>query len=186
MVKQPRPGRVKTRLGSRMGMVPAVWWSRHTTAALLRAVRDRRWEVVLAVAPDRAGLMARDWPGDLMRLPQGRGDLGRRMARALAGFSDVPVVLVGADIPDLRRHHIAQAFQALGSAEVVFGPATDGGYWLVGLRRGLAPPKGMFEGVRWSGPHALADSVASLPGRRIAYAATLRDVDEVEDLAFSG
>jgi glycosyltransferase A (GT-A) superfamily protein (DUF2064 family) len=62
----------------------------------------------------------------------------------------------------------------------VFGRAADGGYWLVGLRRTprvLAP----FTNVRWSGPHALADTLRNLNGRRVAFAATLSDVDCEED-----
>jgi uncharacterized protein len=61
----------------------------------------------------------------------------------------------------------------------VLGPAHDGGYWLIGLRRSprvLAP----FAGVRWSGPHALADTLANLNGKRVLLAPTLRDVDTSE------
>ncbi len=62
----------------------------------------------------------------------------------------------------------------------MFGPAPDGGYWLVGLKRVprlLAP----FAGVRWSSPHALADTLANLDGLRVVFAATLSDVDTGED-----
>ncbi len=52
MVKAPRPGRVKTRLGRQIGMVPAAWWMRHQTTRLLRRLRDPRWDIWLAVAPD--------------------------------------------------------------------------------------------------------------------------------------
>ena len=78
---------------------------------------------------------------------------------------------------------MAQAFEALGRADAVLGPATDGGYWLVGLRRTGAAPATLFRGVRWSSPHALADTEASMPGLRVARAATLSDVDEAADLA---
>lgn len=69
--------------------------------------------------------------------------------------------------------------------DAVFGPAPDGGYWLMGLRRpGAAPPE-MFKGVRWSTEHALADTRASLPDLRIALVDHLRDVDTVDDLAMT-
>jgi len=55
MVKEPRPGRVKSRLGRDIGMVAAAWWFRHQVKRLLRAVEDPRWQVVLAVSPDNAG-----------------------------------------------------------------------------------------------------------------------------------
>ncbi|MGI3170123.1 TIGR04282 family arsenosugar biosynthesis glycosyltransferase [Pseudooceanicola sp. C21-150M6] len=82
MVKEPRAGRVKTRLGREIGMVAAAWWMRHQVARLLRRLRDPRWEIVLAVAPDRA-VGSGVWPRDLARVAQGLGDLGDRMGRLL-------------------------------------------------------------------------------------------------------
>ncbi|MFT7594102.1 MAG: rSAM/selenodomain-associated transferase 1 [Paracoccaceae bacterium] len=186
MVKEPHPGRVKTRLGRDIGMVPAAWWFRHQSARLLRRLRDPRWQVVLAVSPDREGLASRVWPADLVRLPQGRGDLGARMRRGLRcnaqGNTRGPVCVIGADIPCVTRAHIARAFAALGAHDLVFGPALDGGYWLVGARHGGRVPAGLFQNVRWSGPHALADSVASAQGARVALVDRLRDVDDAADL----
>lgn len=182
MVKEPRPGRVKTRLGRDIGMVGAAWWFRHQTRSLVRRLRDPRWQIVLAVTPDREGMNSRVWPVDLPRKPQGRGDLGDRMGRMLRGAPDGPVCLIGADIPGITRGHIARAFGALGRAEIVFGPAPDGGYWLVGAQRYGALPSGMFNNVRWSTENALADTLASVNGRRVTLLDHLRDVDTVADL----
>ncbi len=182
MVKEPRPGRVKTRLGRDIGMVGAAWWFRHQTRALIRRLRDPRWQIVLAVSPDREGLTSRIWPVDLPRAAQGRGDLGDRMGRMLRGMPKGPVCLIGADIPGISRGHIARAFAALGGSQIVFGPAPDGGYWLVGAQRYSALPSGLFRDVRWSTEHALADTLASVPGCRIALLDQLRDVDTVADL----
>jgi len=182
MVKEPRPGRVKTRLGRDIGMVGAAWWFRHQSAALIRRLRDPRWQIVLSVAPDREGMESRCWPADLARIPQGRGDLGQRMARAMGCIPLGRVCLVGADIPGLSRWHIARAFAALGSDDVVFGPAEDGGFWLVGVRHGGAVPSGLFKDVRWSGEHTLSDAVAANGGQRVALVDRLRDVDVAEDL----
>jgi len=184
MLKTPHPGRVKTRLGQGMGMVPAAWWFRHQSARLIRQLSgDPRWQTVLAVAPDVEGLGSRVWPADLPRWPQGRGDLGDRMRRILRHAPKGPVLIIGADIPGITPVLIAQAFKALGRSEAVFGPATDGGYWLVGLKRSREVPRGVLEGVRWSSEHALADTVVSLGGLRVAYVETLKDVDTVADLA---
>lgn len=182
MVKEPRPGRVKTRLGRDIGMVGAAWWFRHQTRSLIRRMRDPRWQIVLAVSPDREGLTSRIWPGDLPRAAQGRGDLGDRMARMLRGMPKGPVCLIGADIPGITRGHIAQAFGALGQAQMVFGPAPDGGYWLVGAQRYGALPSSLFNDVRWSTEHALTDTLISIPDRRVALLDHLRDVDTVADL----
>ena len=181
MVKEPRAGRVKTRLGRDIGMVAAAWWFRHQLRALLRRIADPRWDLVLAVAPD-TGLNSTVWPAHLPRMPQGRGDLGHRMARALRHPPAGPVCVIGADIPDITAPRIAEAFAALGHHDAVFGPALDGGYWLIGLRRVRAIPPRLFAGVRWSTSHALADTIATLPQHRIAHVATLRDVDTAADL----
>jgi glycosyltransferase A (GT-A) superfamily protein (DUF2064 family) len=87
-----------------------------------------------------------------------------------------PLIIVGTDIPFVTRETVARAFRQLRGADAVFGPAEDGGYWLVGLRRRprtLSP----FENVRWSSPHALADTLANLRGRNVAFAETLFDID---------
>ena len=104
------------------------------------------------------------------------------MGRLLRGAPPGPVCIVGADIPGIRRHHIARAFAALGRHDAVFGPAQDGGYWLVGLRRTRAVPATLFQGVRWSSRTALADTVATLGACRVAHIDTLRDVDVAADL----
>ena len=182
MLKVPQSGRVKTRLGRDIGMTSAAWWFRHQVRGLLRRVRDPRWNVVLAVAPDRAGILSRVWPEDLPRVPQGPGDLRDRMARVFRTMPPGRVAIIGADIPGVNRARIAEAFAALGDHEAVFGPAPDGGYWLIGMKRVGLVPVTLFDGVRWSTEHALADTEASLPGLRIAHVATLRDVDTVADL----
>lgn len=183
MIKEPRLGRVKTRLGRGMGSVAATWWFRHQVQRLLREVADPRWHLILAVSPDVEGLSSRIWPKYLPRIPQGQGDLGVRMTRLLALPDKGPVVIIGGDIPDIKRHHIADAFAKLGNNRAVFGPATDGGFWLVGLKRATPAPTTMFNGVRWSTQHALADTLATMPGYAPAVVATLQDVDTVKDLA---
>lgn len=182
MLKEPRVGRVKTRLGRDIGMVAAAWWFRHQVRRLLCRIHDPRWDVILAVAPDRAGLLSRVWPAHLRRIPQGSGDLGDRMDRALRTAPRGAVCIIGGDIPDINSARIAEAFKALGNHDAVFGPADDGGYWLVGLRRTRAIPPHIFEGVRWSTANALADTQANLRDHSIAYVATLRDVDRASDL----
>jgi hypothetical protein len=211
MVKEPRPGRVKTRLGRDIGVIPATWWFRHQSDRLIRRLRDPRWQIVLAVAPDRA-VNSRVWPADMPRLPQGSGDLGQRMKRMLtmpgqlagqrpsrpstgralyafpardgrsSGKRVGPVCLIGADIPGITRAHIARAFAALGDHDAVFGPADDGGYWLVGAKHPSRLPHGLFGNVRWSTENALADTLRTLPGWRIALTDTLQDVDTAADL----
>ena len=182
MVKEPRPGRVKTRLGRDIGMTASAWWFRHQVRRLLRRIEDPRWDTVLAVAPDREGLASRVWPGHLPRWPQGPGDLGDRMGRAFRDLGRGPLVIIGADIPGIEPGHIGRAFQALGAHDAVIGPAPDGGYWLIGMKRVRPVPRGLFQGVRWSTEHARADTLATIKGLRVATVETLADVDTVDDL----
>ncbi|MEM7438781.1 MAG: TIGR04282 family arsenosugar biosynthesis glycosyltransferase [Pseudomonadota bacterium] len=182
MVKVPRPGRVKTRLGRGIGKIQATWWFRWQVVRLLRRLRDPRWDLVLAVAPDCEGLESRVWPGDLPRVPQGSGNLGDRMTRLFRGSPPGPAVIVGADIPGITRSHIARALSAFGRAEAVFGPAPDGGYWLIGLRHPTHLRPGALDGVRWSTATALADTMACLRPKSIHLIDSLKDVDTVADL----
>lgn len=181
MVKVPRVGRVKTRLGRDIGAVAATWWFRHQVARLLRRIEDPRWRVVLAVAPDIEGLQSRCWPARFARWPQGRGTLGDRMARMMRRARG-PVCVIGADIPDISRDKVAKAFAALGRHDVVFGPAPDGGYWLIGAKLGTDIRPNALNHVRWSTEHALADSRVRFAGKRIALVDTLADVDRAHDL----
>ena len=182
MVKVPRPGRVKTRLARDIGPVAAAWWVRRQTARLLRRLDDPRWDLVLAVAPDHEAMSFRRWPSHIPRVAQGPGDLGQRMARVFRRMPPGPVVIVGADIPALGPAHVARAFRALGRAEAVVGPAPDGGYWAIGLRRGRAAPTGLFRGVRWSSAKARADTLVTLAPLSVAEVDVLADVDTVADL----
>ncbi len=182
MVKEPHPGRVKTRLGRDIGMVSAAWWFRHQTRHLLRRIEDPRWDLLLAVAPDHEGLQSRVWPAHLPRIAQGAGDLGDRMGRILRRLPPGPVCIIGADIPGVGKPQIARAFAALGGKDAVFGPAPDGGYWLVGARRVSALHRQLFQDVRWSTEHALSDSMKAFDPGRIALVEELRDVDTKADL----
>ncbi len=62
MLKEPRPGRVKTGLGRDIGMTAAAWWFRHQCRRLLRELDDPRWRLVIAVSPDAEGRASRIWP----------------------------------------------------------------------------------------------------------------------------
>lgn len=179
-VKEPRLGRVKTRLARDIGMIKAWLFYKRTVRSLIKRVGFGNWETVISVSPD-------DYKGAFFDkrfkiVPQGGGDLGGRMQRVFDNVGTGPLVLIGGDIPSVGKHHIKNAFDALGNNDIVFGPATDGGYWLVGMRRRrsrISP----FEGVRWSTKHALSDTTSNIdPMHRIAFADMLSDVDEAKDL----
>ena len=179
--RAPRLGAVKRRLAYGVGQRVALRFHMSTLIGLLRGLlADRRFRTVLALTPDRARFRLPRGIEQVERVWQGGGDLGARMHRAFRQFPRVRVALIGCDIPDAGPQDALAAFRALGTADAAFGPATDGGYWLVAMspRRPARP----FASVRWSTPHALADTLANFKGRRIALLRTLHDVDTAEDL----
>ena len=181
MVKVPVAGRVKTRLARQLGDVQAAKFYRSTTAAVLsRVAAPGRWQTHLAVTPD-IGVASSAWPLNVHRFGQGGGDLGQRMQRVFDGMPPGPVVIIGSDIPGIRADHIALAFRALGRCDAVFGPAPDGGYWLIGLKR---QPRVLtaFDGVRWSCAHTMKDTLENLAGHKVAFLQELDDVDQADDL----
>jgi len=178
-VRAPALGRGKRRLAREIGDVAAVRFERQMLALLPRRLgRNRRWRLRIATTPDRAQRCGARRPARIEQVGQGTGDLGARMSRAIAACPPGPVVLVGADIPALRARHIAAAFALLGACDLVFGPAEDGGFWLVGARRRQHLPA-LFRGVRWSTGEALADVLANLPRHlAVGFVERLADVDD--------
>jgi len=185
--RAPRLGVGKRRLARDVGDLAALRFERAMLARLQRRLaRNRRWRLRLAVSPDNACRWPRLWPRGVPVTPQGRGDLGVRMARALASCPPGPALLVGADIPVLAASHIAEAFRLLGRHDIVFGPAEDGGFWLVGMRR-PARLADAFAAVRWSSTEALTDVLAGLPRRfSVGFTARLADVDDGAGLRHLG
>lgn len=170
----PRLGAGKRRLARDIGAVAAVGFQRKILAETIRSLgRDPRWQTRLAVTPARSG----PWPPGIPRIAQPGGDLGARMAGVARIPPPGPVVLIGSDIPGIAPHHIEAAFRALGDHDLVFGPAVDGGFWLVGWKRfpRFVDP---FAGVRWSSPYTLADVLGNLRGERVAFIETRADVDD--------
>jgi uncharacterized protein len=189
MAKLARMGQVKTRLARQVGRVSATAFYRTNLAAIVgRLSADRRWQTVLAVSPDTS-VSGSGWPAtatQVRRSPQGRGDLGQRMQGQLERRFDLgsrgPVVIIGTDIPTIRPSHIAAAFRALGNKACVFGPAPDGGFWLVGQRR-VPKVQRLFVDVRWSSAETLADCLRHASAADVAITTALPDVDSGEELA---
>lgn len=195
--RAPELGRVKTRLAAAIGPEAALACYRALGASVVSAVGATHargsWATVVAHTPaDAAGAMAvwleRDPAApSLAYRAQADGDLGARMraaveAAVVAGARRV--VVIGTDCPDVDAAVVGAAFAALDAADVVLGPALDGGYYLVGVR---APASracaALFTGVPWSAPDTLAVSLAraEAAGLSVAQLAPRRDVDTVDD-----
>jgi uncharacterized protein len=172
--RQPRYGVGKRRLAQDVGNLAALRFSRSALSELVRRLgRDPRWTLWLAITPDRPTA----WVRQGRPIGQGKGDLGERLTRVTRALPSGPVVILGADTPGVTRADVVRAFHHLGSHAAVLGPARDGGYWLIGLRRGARDPL-PFTDIRWSSAHTLADTLASLAGHRVAQLQVREDVDD--------
>jgi uncharacterized protein len=177
--KAPRVGSGKQRLAAEIGRAEAWRVNRALQAHTLRQACDPRWRTLLRVTPDPAVREHIEiWPRGVERLAQGGGDLGERLARALAPHDHVAVI--GADCPELCRVLIADAFAALKRAAFAMGRAEDGGFWLLAARSGRAAAAAMKH-VRWSSAHAANDVLKRL-GADVALLPTLYDIDTAADL----
>ena len=177
MAKRPQAGRVKTRLAKDIGVAEALRVYRSVLARTIRDLScDSRWQTWIAVAPDTE-IHSPVWPDNVGLVGQGQGDLGQRMQRVFDVLPGGPVLIIGSDIPGISPTDIAGGFSALGSHTAVFGPAVDGGYWMVGQRR---HPKivQMFKGVRWSTRHALSDTLANASDAKL-----IRQIDDLDTVA---
>lgn len=183
LLKAPRLGTVKTRLANDLGPGAALTAYRRLVAALLDRLASLP-QVDLRFAPDDAGPEIVPWlrPRWTSSL-QGEGDLGARLERTFTEHfarSTSRLIVIGADCPDVSPGDIQTAWTRLDESDVVLGPATDGGYWLIGLK---APCPELFQEMPWSTDRLLAETLAKAERLRLDVATlrTLSDVDTLED-----
>jgi rSAM/selenodomain-associated transferase 1 len=157
-LKHPTPGAVKTRLAATVGPDRAAAAYREMAAAVLDRLQLVRAAARVIAHFDGAEEGAfPDWHAAAeVWWPQSAGGLGERLEHgfARAHADGGPVLAVGTDCPEIDPDLIGQAIDLMAGHDAVFGPAHDGGYYLVGTARHLS---GFFEGVRWSSEHTLAD-----------------------------
>lgn len=176
--RHPTPGEAKTRLIPALGPVDAAALHRRLVERTLRAVRACGFPFELRVTGAEVRVF-HDWLGPLPVVDQGGGDLGERLARAGPPY---PTLFIGSDAPDLSPMHLQVAAAALARAPAAIGPAEDGGYWLLGLRRAVP---GVFAGVAWGTGAVFAQTLARLRSAGIepVILPELADLDRPEDLA---
>ena len=173
-------GKVKTRLASEMGEARALEIYRHlvqSTYSVLEHVEAPVWTYFSDFIPETVN------PPIAKSFVQDGQDLGERMAHAFARSFESgmdKVVLIGTDCPTLQSHHLHEAFEALTHSDLVVGPATDGGYYLIGMKRRADY---LFEGITWSTSQVLSETlnVASQNGLTTTLLQELNDIDTQED-----
>lgn len=183
--RAPRPGTVKTRLARTIGDEAAGRLYRRMGHRIVAGVEAAPARKVVCYDPPDAEPEIRHWLGPSSRryVPQGAGDLGARMSRMFDyAFADADrVVAIGTDAPATDADRVTHAIDALDTADAVIGPARDGGYYLIGLRR---PCPELFQGIRWGTDSVLAETRAQAErlGLRITWLELESDIDTGDDL----
>lgn len=187
MAKAPVAGFAKTRLIPALGAAGAARLAQRLLDETLKQARAAGLgEFELCCAPDatHAAFVDQQLRGGMRLSVQGRGDLGARMAQAVCrGLAEAhQVILIGTDAPQLDAAYLQAAGAALADSDAVLGPALDGGYALIGLRR---PAPRLFEAMPWSTERVLALTRERLGecGLRWVELPPLHDIDEADDLA---
>jgi rSAM/selenodomain-associated transferase 1 len=173
-------GRVKTRLASGIGEARALEIYSHliqSTYSVLEDVSAPVWTYYSDFIPETVN------PPIAKSFVQDGQDLGERMAHAFARSFESgmeKVVLIGTDCPTLQPQHLNQAFEALTHSDLVLGPATDGGYYLIAMKR---KADYLFEGISWSTSEVLSQTlaVATAHGLHFTLLDELSDIDTRED-----
>jgi uncharacterized protein len=184
--KLPQPGEVKTRLGKDIGFAEAATVYRELAENAFKLGEDARSNgigVYLFYDPSADESAVRGWVGrDFHYLPQKGNSLGERMHLAFdATFTGgaTTAVIIGTDIPELTVAELRGAYSLLDSVDVAIGPATDGGYYLLGMK---PPTKEIFSGIAWSTPEVYAKTIEKIGrlGLRFAALRELADIDTAD------
>ncbi len=184
-VKAPVRGQVKSRLARALGRQLAREAYEHFSLDIVRTIRKYPFRIFFS--PSGSGTALTHWLGnDLVYIPQRGRDLGKRMENAfIMSFSDgiEKAVLIGSDIPDLKAGVINEAFSALDKNDAVIGPASDGGYYLIGFRKDTFV-QAIFKGIKWSSDSVFRETIRIFKklGSKVNTLPEWRDVDTVEDL----
>lgn len=186
--RYPEPGKTKTRLIPALGEHGAARLQRLLTEQTIKMALDlcRSGEKSVALHYDGGdqGLMHAWLHGVISCIPQVKGDLGNRMAHVFHdGFASglQKIIIIGTDCPTLTPEIINLAFSHLDSNDLVLGPALDGGYYLIGLKK---KELSLFHHIHWGTTLVLEQTLkqAKKCGLSHSLLEPLADVDRPEDL----
>ena len=182
-VKNIKLGKVKTRLAKTIGNQGAFEVYSELVKVTEKATEDLSVDKRIYFSDAAVDTI---WENDYKSVQQGV-DLGERMQNAFKkGFEDgyERIVLIGSDLPDITANHINKGLEALKQNDVTFGPAEDGGYYLIGLSK---MHNFVFDNKPWSEQHLLEETLSELKKNSITFTTLeiLNDIDTFEDLIAS-
>ncbi len=187
MAKYPEPGQVKTRLAAEIGAGHAAELSKRFILDLLQTLSSRDWEIQMALYPwERKAEMSAVVGEKYVLVSQQGRDLGERMGHVFIQlFAEAfqEIIMIGTDAPDLPAEFVVEAFSALADHDAVLGPACDGGYYLIGFRRGVFSPQ-LLDGLPWSTPEIFVQQLKRLREQnlQVYILPPWQDVDTLADL----
>lgn len=183
--RAPELGCVKTRIAAELGSNVALAIYREIGLAIVQIAREvDDCEIVVQYTPGGSEAILAAWLGlDLVLHAQSDGDLGQRMCAAISDavqHGARRVVVVGTDCPGVDAELLESAFDALGTVDVVLGPATDGGYYLIGVTQ---PQPALFDGIPWSSSETFNATLvaASAAGLSVSLLDPRSDIDTAAD-----
>ncbi len=186
-VKTPQSGQVKSRLSPFLGDANVLELYRGFVCDMLDTLDNTGLPCTICFHPPDAGAAISAWLGASRSYRQQQGtDVGQRMEQAFRSTFSAGcerAVLIGSDIPDLPASILTDALDALRSKDAVIGPASDGGYYLIGFRRSSFLPE-VFHGIAWSRPDVFRRTMQAfaLKKRAVHVLPSWQDVDTAEDL----
>jgi rSAM/selenodomain-associated transferase 1 len=188
-VKSPERGNVKSRLAATLGEGPALELYKRFVGDMKETLQKGRHPFSICFYPVSSQKKMADWLGmDITYVPQDGDDLGERMKDAfIRSFREgiEKVLIIGSDIPDLENRIMEDAFSSLDNHDAVIGPASDGGYYLLGFKNTASLP-GIFQGFPWGTDSVFRKTMTVFKesGVSVHILPERRDMDTLEDLRF--
>ena len=186
--KNPVYGYAKTRLAKEIGFSEANRFYRSLLNDNLRILNNNRWNCWLALSTRNYSRNKKNifsqFEKNWITFPQISGDISEKMIHAIDRFHFGNIVLVGSDIPNIKQEYICSAFIKLKSHEMVFGPSSDGGFWLIGINRHYFLNKinlrNIFASIRWSTRHTLGDILINCKKSKVSFIKKMTDIDNIQ------
>jgi rSAM/selenodomain-associated transferase 1 len=186
-MKYPEKGRIKLRLSADINEETVQELYRCFVQDTIATVKKINTQIFICFFPVDVQEKFHEWLGSqFLYLPQEGGDLGERMKHC---FSEVfakrfrRVILIGSDSPDLPASFLHTAFAELRTHEVVLGPSSDGGYYLIGFQHTAFDPS-VFDQISWSSPSVLQETLKKIHHKKysLSLLPVWSDVDTITDL----
>ena len=185
-LKYPEKGKVKTRLSKDIGNEKALLIYKKSVSELLNQLDSNNYDISIYYCPENKNDEVKKWINlpDIKYLAQSGDDLGIRMLNAFKdsiSLKYAKTVIIGTDCLEITNSLLSQSFDLLDDSDLVLGPATDGGYYLIGLK---AVVDTIFQDIHWSTEKVLKQTIKKAKEIKLSYKFLdfLSDIDTLEDL----